>query len=234
MKSSKVASPGTLTSSVCERIRRDIVGGLLPAGEKLRIEALRERYSLGGSPIREALNRLSSEGLVMQQDQRGFGVLPVSAEDLVELTRTRMLLNELLLRESLTRGDESWEEGVILALHRLTRAPRYLKETPELPNPEWELRHRQFHLALVAACGSRWLVGFYETLFDLADRYRHLVAVVHHHTRDTEGEHRAIGDAAVNRNVEQTVSLVNMHISVTSDQVQKLGLQVTIPLSEID
>jgi len=75
---------GTLASSVYERIREDILIGRLQPGEKLRIDTLRQRYTVGGSPIREALNRLSSEGLVLQHDQRGFGVLPASIEDLVD------------------------------------------------------------------------------------------------------------------------------------------------------
>jgi len=78
---------GTLASTVFEQLRRDIVSVQLAPGEKLRIEALRERYGVGGSPVREALNRLSAEGLVWQQDQKGFRVAPVSERELEELTR---------------------------------------------------------------------------------------------------------------------------------------------------
>src|SRR6201987_2510605 len=111
----------TRTRAIYERLRRDIIRGTLPPGEKLRIEVLRTRYNVGGTPLREALNRLSTEGLVTQSDQRGFRVTPVSADDLLELTRTRCLINEVALRESITRGGRDWEEGVLLALHRLWR-----------------------------------------------------------------------------------------------------------------
>jgi DNA-binding GntR family transcriptional regulator len=215
---------GTLASSVYERIREDILIGRLQPGEKLRIDTLRQRYTVGGSPIREALNRLSSEGLVLQHDQRGFGVLPASIEDLVELTRTRCQINEIMLRESLSHGDSKWEENVVLAHHRLSRTARYLKELPETPNPEWEKHHSLFHSSLVAACGSRWLINFSEFLFDLGDRYRHLVASFNRADRDSEAEHRMIFDAVIDRDVTAATHLLNVHITATCEQVRKYGL----------
>src|ERR1700740_254444 len=80
---------GTWATAAYERIRQEIVGGRLLPGEKLRVDALRDRYEIGGSPLREALARLTAEGLVFQQEQKGFRVSAVSAGDLIELTRTR-------------------------------------------------------------------------------------------------------------------------------------------------
>src|ERR1700732_630831 len=116
------ASPAiTRTRAIYERLRRDIIQGTLLPGEKLRIEVLRTRYDVGGTPLREAMNRLSTEGLVTQSEQRGFRVTPVSADDLLELTRTRCLINEVALRESIARGGREWEESVLLAFHRSSR-----------------------------------------------------------------------------------------------------------------
>jgi len=111
----------SLVTQAYQQLRREIVHGRLAPGVKLRVEALGERYGIGASPIREALNRLTSEGLVQQQDQRGFQVSPVSMDELIELTRARRWINEIALRESIRSGDEVWEESVLLAFHRLSR-----------------------------------------------------------------------------------------------------------------
>jgi GntR family transcriptional regulator, carbon starvation induced regulator len=66
------------------------------------------------------MNRLSTEALVTQSDQRGFRVTPVSADDLLELTRTRCWINEVALRVSIARGNRGWEEQVLLALSRVS------------------------------------------------------------------------------------------------------------------
>lgn len=80
----------TLATAVYERLRADLISSALLPGEKLRMERLRERYGVGASPLREALNRLVSEGLVAQIDQKGFRVADVSLEELQELTQARL------------------------------------------------------------------------------------------------------------------------------------------------
>ena len=97
---------GTLASSVYDRLRGDILSGSLPPGEKLRTEALRARYEVGNSPIREALNRLSADGLVTREDQKGFRVAAASRADLEELVKTRCWLEQIALRESIANGDD--------------------------------------------------------------------------------------------------------------------------------
>ncbi|MCD6074021.1 MAG: hypothetical protein K0Q70_904, partial [Rhodospirillales bacterium] len=82
------AKRGTLASTVFDRLRQDVLNGVLRPNEKLRIESLRQRYDVGASPVREALNRLVSEGLVLLEDQKGFRVAPVSREELHEIART--------------------------------------------------------------------------------------------------------------------------------------------------
>src|SRR6201984_1600044 len=113
----------TRTSAIYERLRGGIIQAQLLPGEKLRIGLLRARYDVGGTPLREALNRLSTEGLVTQSDQRGFRVTPVGADELLELTRTRCWINEVALRESIARGGRDWDRGGLFSLHRLSRVP---------------------------------------------------------------------------------------------------------------
>jgi DNA-binding GntR family transcriptional regulator len=177
---------------------------------------------VGGSPIREALNRLCSEGLVSQRDQRGFCVAPVGVDDLMELLRTRCWVNEIVLRESIARGDDAWEEAIVLAFHRLLRTREFLPDAPGTPNPDWEQRHRTFHSALIAACDSHWLRGFSEMLFDCADRYRHLSGHVQAEPpRDIAGEHRAIMEATINRDTVTAVRLLNEHAILTADLLRR-------------
>ncbi len=216
---------GTLASTVYEQLRRDIVSVRLAPGEKLRIEALRARYGVGGSPVREALNRLSAEGLVWQQDQKGFRVAPVSEQELEELTRTRCWVNETALRDAIAHGDADWEEACVLAFHRLSRTQGRLDDGSI--NPDWERQHRAFHAALISACRSRWLLNFSDMLFDCADRYRHLSArAALNAARNVPAEHRAILDATIDRKADEAIALLNAHVSKTTEVVQSAGIAI--------
>lgn len=211
---------GTLASSVYDLMRQDILKGDLPPGEKLRVEYLRDRYGVGASPIREALNRLSVDGVVMRVDQKGFRVAEVSVAELDELIKTRCWLEETAIRESIAAGDDAWEERLVLAFHRLSKTPRSADEVTYAINPDWEVLHRAFHLALIGACGSRWLMSYCEQLNDLADRYRQLAVRVTYPRRNELDEHKAIMDAAVARDADKAVEVLMDHYRRTADIIR--------------
>lgn len=215
--------PTTLASAVYERLRHDILHGQLTPGDKLRIEFVSARYAAGHSPVREALNRLTADGLVQRREQRGFYVAPASADDLVELTRTRCWLEEMGLRESMRDFSREWEEGVVLALHRLEQVPRSTSPTEYHENPEWEQLHRAFHRSLIAGCGSRWLLLFCDQLADQAYRYRQLAVQRIYPKRHENVEHRAIVDAIFRRDADAAVALLAEHFRVTADIILKSG-----------
>jgi GntR family carbon starvation induced transcriptional regulator len=214
----------TLASSTYGQLRRDIIHGAIAPGSKLRIRQLAAHYAVGFTPIREALNRLSRDGLVRQSDLRGFATAPLTAEELDELTKTRCWLNELAQRQAIEHGDSAWEEEIVLAYFRLSRVPMWVP--PEEPangaiNPEWEIAHRNFHAALIAACGSSWLLGFCEQLFDVADRYRVLSRGPAMRQRRDEDEHRPIMEAAIARDSERAVELLKRHFLRTAELGQR-------------
>ena len=187
--------PTTLASRVYEQLRLDIVSAALLPGERLGMEALRRRYDVGGSPLREALNRLVSERFVTQLDQKGFRVASVSINELRELTQTRRLINENALRES---------------YHRLLRYPGERGKTPES-----ERLHQEFHCSLILGCGSRQIIQMTQQLFDQAKRYQAVSISTGAPHRDGDEEHRLIMEAVLARDIPRAVQLANDHISLT-------------------
>ncbi len=208
---------GTLASSVYERLRDDIMAGEILPGERLRAEFLRERYTVGNSPVREALNRLSADGLVVREDQKGFHVSKVSKEALFELVKTRCWLEEIALRESIINRTVEWEETLVLAFHHLSRIPQSLRGERYQRNPEWEGMHRHFHMSLIGACGSQWLLGFCAQLNDQAGRYRQLVARESYPETNEEDEHRALFEATVEGQADKAIALLHIHYKKTLD-----------------
>jgi GntR family transcriptional regulator, carbon starvation induced regulator len=211
----------TLASTIHALLRGDILRGVFRPGEKLPIDALCARYGIGATPLREALNRLSAEELVIRADQRGFSVAPVSLKDLEELTKTLCWISGLALREAIRNGDAAWEEQVVLAAHRLSRVRREGAEGYSSFNPEWEARHRAYHLTLIAACGSRWLIDFYAMLLDRNARYRYLAFADASVPRDAGAEHLAITEAVLARDADRAVAAAEEHIRLTAETVAR-------------
>lgn len=193
----------TAATAVYLALKRDILKGALAPDLRLQIDWVAARYGAGTNPVREALNRLSAERLVDREDQRGFSVPPLSLEHFRELVKTRCWLETRALEESILHRTETWEETLVLALYRLQRTPpRYAGEAvagPGAPhiNAEWEARHRAFHRALVANCGSRPLLHFCDELMDQTERYRYISMTNTHPRRNSDEEHRLILEAAL-------------------------------------
>jgi GntR family transcriptional regulator, carbon starvation induced regulator len=213
------AVAGTLASSAYGRLRQEIITGDQVPGSRLHIKQLCERLGIGLSPMREALNRLSAEGLVRQFDQRGFRVAPLEAADLRDLTRMRCWLNAAALKAAIEAGDGSWEEALVVAHHRLMRAPRADISADGQRSPVWEEAHRDFHTALIAACGSRRMLDQCEALFDAADRYRHVSRIASADRRDDADEHTQIMEATLRRDAETAVALLTRHMQQTETLV---------------
>ena len=206
----------TRATSLYDQLRTDLLGGELEPGSKLAIEALAERYATSATPLREALNRLVSDGLVERREQRGFVVAGISAQDLAEITQTRCWLESIALRESMAAHSTVWEEALVLAHHRLARTPRSLASDHFEDNPEWEPLHRAFHRALISGCGSRWLLSFCEQLADQHHRYRRLSAPRAFAKRGVKTEHQALLEAALGGRADEAVALLCRHFERTA------------------
>src|SRR5438132_9546483 len=94
-------TPQNLTQAAYEGLRADLLACRIPPGSRLKIQELCTRLSVSLGAIREALSRLTSEGLVVAEPQRGFRAAPISAEDLSDLTRTRIKIESLCLRRAI-------------------------------------------------------------------------------------------------------------------------------------
>jgi GntR family carbon starvation induced transcriptional regulator len=220
----EAASKETLASSVYDRLRQDILTVALPANAKLNIRALCERFSVGLSPVREALSRLSRENLVRQEDHRGFSVAPLSKADLHDLTRARSALDGMALRQSIEARDAAWEEQLLISYHRLSRTPRFSGSDAKIRSPAWEETHRRFHAALVGGCGSQWLMTISGQLFEAAERYRHLARLAGK-SRTMDDEHRPIMEAALAHNADLATGLLTRHYQRTADLVETVLTQ---------
>ena len=133
------------------RIRADIITGQWPPGQKLKLEALRRDYDASVSTLREILNRLVSEKLVLAEGQRGFEVMPISAAILREIAALRQLLELHAVRQSFAQGDVEWEARGIAAHHKLAQMEARMAEGDRTNSALWKRYDWQFHQALVSA-----------------------------------------------------------------------------------
>jgi DNA-binding GntR family transcriptional regulator len=209
--------PGSQIEGAYWQLRQEIIRGNLAPAAKLRIESLRGAYGFGASALREALSRLVADGLVECEPQRGYWVAPVSRDELNDITMARQTIEVEALRLSIRHGPIEWESGVVASSHSLERVETSMTE----PTPEaiarWEAANRQFHMALIAGCPSRWLLRFTASLYDQWQRYRHRTVLRRSiPRRGLSSEHKELIKLTLAREAEPACAVLARHIEDTA------------------
>lgn len=204
------SSTATASSQVFNALKKDLIRGRFAAGEKLAISALKTHYQVGLSPLREALNRLAAYGLLEQENQRGFRVPAMRLEELDDISNLRSQLECMALTQAFQNGDSEWESLLLAAHHRLKRADEQPQQVEE-----WELAHLRFHRALLAPCGSTWLLRFIEQLHDQFDRYRRMAPANPEVRAVLDAQHGELVTLALDRNIAGGRALLDDHIRLS-------------------
>jgi len=109
----------------------------------------------------------------------------------------------------------------VLAFHRLQKEPRYLSTGSKDRNLPWERRHSEFHAALVAGCGLKWIIQYCAQLFDVAERYRLLAASSYPERKEKE-EHREILEAYLAGDAQRVQTRLAAHYQTTVDIIVRV------------
>lgn len=212
-------SPTSLTHGAYAELRSQLLASHFAPGEKLKIDDLCRRFAVGSSAVREALSRLASEGFVVSEPQRGFRVAPLSIDALRDLTDVRCNIEALCLRGAIEKGGVEWQSQVVAALHRLTHTPVWADKVTRRYSDEYAKAHEIFHEVIAAGCGSPWLLQLRTILFNHSERYRWFTGPLSKVDRDLDREHREIAEAALSRDTERAVALMNEHLQMTAKVV---------------
>jgi len=213
------AAGKTVSEQAFASLRSDVLQGVHAPDAKLKLDELQSHYGFSSSPLREALSRLAQEGLVRSDERRGFRVAPISAADMEDITRMRLMLDVPALADAIKHGDDQWEAGIVAASHRLERVETRLQDGPVMLDDDWTGVHRDFHMCLLAACTSERQLAWSSSLFDQAERYRRFSARYRQGTRRKHDEHKRLMNAAIKRDAVTACALLEAHILGTQRNV---------------
>lgn len=213
------ASGETRGLGVSAQLREEILGGVLAPGSRLKVASLAARFDVSASVVREALTRLTEQGLVLSAPHAGFRVKPVSAEDLEDLTRLRTDIDLIGLRRSIQQGGMEWEARLVAAHHRLAKTEPFEEGDPARLTESWAAAHADFHQALIEGCASPRLLELAASLRDAAEIYRRWSFRSDGRARDVAGEHKALLDASLDRDLARASEILSQHLQRTADSL---------------
>lgn len=194
-----------ISEQVYDYLHGEIVSGRLAPGQRLDLDELVERLKISKMPIKEAIGRLSAEGLLDIQARRGTYVGRVDARDLAETFEVRCALEMLageLAAVRATKADINQLRQLITQMEASQNVGQHL-----------ELNF-QFHGLIVQLSNNRKLIEMYHRL-----RVPIQVAGIHYRSEDwmarvaqEQKEHRAIVRALEQKDAEAVSHAISQHI----------------------
>ena len=191
-------------------LRRDIVRGVFLPGERLKVEQLTKFYDLGLSPTREAILILSESGLIEHEHQRGHRVAPVSIADYEDVLETYNRIRRVALEMAMERATDTWEEQVLVKLHRLMKVKVVGVDDDPEAREAWQRAYLGLQSELVGGCGSPLLTRFYGDIGSRLERYINLYGdLSSDQNRDHGSEHWQIIKAMTSRDFGKLQALLD-------------------------
>lgn len=204
----KETSSSIASERVADAIREAILDARLPPGSRIRQEELAAQFGTSRLPVRLALKRLESDGLVTLVPSSGAWVAKLDLAECVELYRTRERLEPLAIGDvCATISDDE-----IDAMEHLTIAMEANDDVETFIRLD-----REFHLRSYASCSMPRLVGMIERFWNTTQHYRRAFALIDNPSRLTLAhcEHRLLVAALRRRDSEDAERILYGHIRRT-------------------
>jgi DNA-binding GntR family transcriptional regulator len=211
----------SMVDTVTERLRRALLSGEIKPSERIKVAELEKRFGVSHIPIREAVRRLETEGLVVALPQRAAVAAGVDLEDLSGLYDLRRIIECEVIRRSVETMTPEQVEGVRTALATL-EAVAHDHESPRF----WDL-HRDFHWALLEPGASAWIERVLDQIWLASQRYVRIF--VSETVDDAMRDHRELLACCEKRDASHAAELLRLHLDRTELAVR----QAFVPPEEL-
>jgi DNA-binding GntR family transcriptional regulator len=209
-----------LNEQVYEVLREEIVGGKLSPGERLSLSGLAEELGVSVTPVRDALRRLSLDGLVEIQPRRGTFVSEFSTHRIREIFLSRRIIECAAAERAADIPDQA-----ALELSESVDEIESLREEERFRDYERYIAlDARFHRCIVGLLGSSLISDFYEQLRWPTQVVRGLSYSEYQRAQETVSEHAAIAQAFRRRDVAEAKAAILNHLTnAETDLLRHMG-----------
>lgn len=215
----KPVNRATLAQQVYAHLRAGILDNTYPPGTALPEEALAAKLNVSRVPVREALRRLSAEGLVEIKPRQGATVTELTSKQFLDAYQVREALEVLALRLAVPKLTED-------DLDQLDALQQSMQTAADAEEPtDFFVANAEFHGFLVAKADNGDLKAIYDSLIDRMRRYQRPSLGLRGGMTKSIEEHDAILVAIRAGDSEEATHLMAQHIhvpqSVLEEEVEK-------------
>jgi len=207
----------TVSSSVTDRLRQEIIDGVYKSGEHITISKIVEKYGVSEMPVREAFQCLKGEGLLELQQYKGARVLSIDSKEASDIYDIRRVM-ELLIMSEVIKKD--YDENFLNELRRINSLTDFSQSKEEI-NKQYHEINNEFHYFMFSLCDNKRakdMYVFYSSLFKaLKKRYPNEIDEI----KQATAEHEEIIDALSKRDEKKLEKMIIQHANRAKNQLLK-------------
>ncbi|WP_250516166.1 GntR family transcriptional regulator [Caballeronia sp. INDeC2] len=199
----------TTVELVTTAIRQRILSGDLAPGEVLRQEALADELGVSRVPIREAITRLTGEGLLTKVPHKGAYVAELSIEEVQETFEIRLRLEPWLFSQAIPHITDA----------EIAKAEQLVGDMDHADSGVWGQLNWRLHETLYLPAQRDITLQMLRGLHDRSDRYFRFQVVQVPIREQSHEEHMNLIDACRKRDAELGAKLLEQHVKTAGQQI---------------
>ncbi|MBO9446951.1 GntR family transcriptional regulator [Ruegeria sp. R14_0] len=198
--------PKSLTELVTENLRERIIKGEFELGEQLSEAKIAKNLEVSRTPVREAINRLEMEGLLVVEPQRGSFVFNLGPEELAKLCDARVCLETTAITSAMQSNPDALHKALSECVNRMKAA----REAGD--DAEYLYQDTVFHQCLFDCADNRFLNDAYQTIALKMAALRSRLGHHADHMAKSYREHIELVQCVEDRNVTKALDVLKLHI----------------------
>jgi DNA-binding GntR family transcriptional regulator len=212
---------GSRREQVYAGLRRRLMMGEFGVQTRLGEERLAAELGVSRTPVREALIRLASDGLLVRRDSGYYPVLP-DLTDLRDLYELRITIELRGLARAIESDIVAHDAAL---LERLLQDWQAIRDEPPAPDPQFVLLDEDFHVTLCRASGNPALTGALEAVNARIRPVRMYDFLTDDRIESTVTEHLEIVELTLGRRLNEALAALHRHVGESMEVVEQRVVQ---------
>src|SRR3984885_1831723 len=199
-----LSEDSNITHRAYARLKADLIACRLAPDSRLNISRLQKDLGFSQAAVREALSRLTAEGLVTIEPNAGFRAASISRDGFRDLAMACANVEVPCLRSALANGDLKWEGALLATYHVACKVLERVVEGRE-DISAYAIQRQAFHETLLSPCSNQWMLWSWRLLYTQHVRYRHTFQALSSFELELREDFKRFMDHVLARDAEATV-----------------------------
>lgn len=201
-----------LNTKAYEEIKSLIISKKLEPGARLVDSQLAEQYGISRTPIRDAIRKLTEDGLVVKSKTKGYNVFQATRQDIIEIFELRLMMDKEIITKLIT---EMVPDNVDYYIPKLKKIDDYLNESNDSIDPDFIKIDENFHDSLIAFSNNSRLISFYKENRDQTKAFRRVTFNSEERKKSVFESHKKILNGIINLDLDGAIVAVTEHIIIS-------------------